>query len=122
MQARDQQVAPTVNGFDLDSLARQVASLQLSKRAVAQEQKVSESLTFAARPVRHATIQEAHSKTFQWVFDAKTDEKSSTALARWLETESGIFWISGKPSSGKSTFSETSLLTICLQKRLTPFQ
>lgn len=107
IQARNRHVAHPVNTLDVNSLARQVESLQLSKRAVAKEQKDLESLTFPARPVRHSTIHEAHSKTFQWVFEGKSNNKTPTAFARWLEAGTGIFWVSGKPGSGKSTFSET---------------
>ncbi|KAI1778487.1 hypothetical protein F4818DRAFT_302826 [Hypoxylon cercidicola] len=44
------------------------------------------------------TIDKNFQHTFEWIFD---DEK--TSLSRWLKTGEGLFWIHGKPGSGKST-------------------
>ncbi|KAF2972592.1 hypothetical protein GQX73_g1010 [Xylaria multiplex] len=55
------------------------------------------SLNYTCRPVRHDIIPQAHMNTFQWAF-----EKSS--LSDWLCSSNGIFWVSGKAGSGKSTF------------------
>lgn len=47
---------------------------------------------------RETAITEAFSETYRWIFD-----RQESPLARWLEDRSGIFWVSGKPGSGKST-------------------
>ncbi|KAH9212730.1 hypothetical protein DL95DRAFT_340078, partial [Leptodontidium sp. 2 PMI_412] len=47
---------------------------------------------------RHESIMDAHRDTFKWIYDATVSGFSS-----WLRTQDGIFWISGKPGSGKST-------------------
>jgi len=57
--------------------------------------KIIASLNYDSRPVRHDAVPQAHKNTFQWAFDSR--------LAEWFRTGSGIFWISGKPGSGKST-------------------
>jgi hypothetical protein len=54
------------------------------------------SLNYDSRAVRHESVPLAHKSTFQWAFDSR--------LADWLRSGGGIFWISGKPGSGKSTF------------------
>ncbi|KAK2607040.1 hypothetical protein N8I77_005749 [Diaporthe amygdali] len=51
---------------------------------------------------RHESIPLAYPATFEWVFDKKSPQNSH--LLEWLESGSEIFWISGKPGAGKSTF------------------
>ncbi|KAK0645399.1 hypothetical protein B0T16DRAFT_411116 [Cercophora newfieldiana] len=86
-------------------LGRRFSSLQISQTILDREQSLLKSLDFSARPIRHRSIPEAHSKTFRWVFQPSQGAPSAaTRLGHWLENSSGIFWISGKPGSGKSTF------------------
>jgi len=54
-----------------------------------------DSLPFEQMGFRHSKIQPAHSGTLEWVF--------STQWKSWIESADPIFWISGKPGSGKST-------------------
>ncbi|ORY13816.1 hypothetical protein BCR34DRAFT_456125, partial [Clohesyomyces aquaticus] len=53
------------------------------------------SLSFDAIEVRHAQIAKAHKKTFEWIYNS--------SFGNWLRSGEGIFWLSGKPGSGKST-------------------
>jgi hypothetical protein len=57
---------------------------------------------------RHGKIMEAHNATFDWVFKSHelplSDIRSRINLASWLRSGEGIFWVSGKAGSGKSTF------------------
>ena len=62
-------------------------------------QSIITSLDYEYRTVRHRQIHEAHHQTFGWVFH---DDYSG--LLKWLKEGTGIFWVSGKPGSGKSTF------------------
>ncbi|KAK4217708.1 hypothetical protein QBC37DRAFT_396565 [Rhypophila decipiens] len=84
------------------SLEQQLSQLTLSEEQAAAEQAILRSLSFDSRPTRHLTIPEAHQKTFQWVLKHGSDEGMSR-LAGWLVAGKGIFWVSGKPGSGKST-------------------
>lgn len=59
-------------------------------------EKIVASLNYASRPVRHDSVPQAHQNTFQWAFDSQ--------LSKWFSSGKGIFWVSGKPGSGKSTF------------------
>lgn len=63
-----------------------------------------ESLWFPEILSREETIADAHSKTFQWIFD-KPDQvvRPWGNFIAWLEGEKGTYWISGKAGSGKST-------------------
>jgi hypothetical protein len=53
------------------------------------------ALTFNGRRQRQAAVSEAYAGTFEWIFQIK--------FVSWLESSDPIFWISGKPGSGKST-------------------
>ncbi|PVH71502.1 hypothetical protein DL98DRAFT_435100, partial [Cadophora sp. DSE1049] len=48
---------------------------------------------------RYEAVVEAHPKTFEWVFQ----DLKGTTLSTWLKRGSGLYWICGKPGSGKST-------------------
>jgi len=54
---------------------------------------------FAEIDDRREQVQEAHRETFRWIFQSDHE----TGFATWLSAEDGIFWIHGKPASGKST-------------------
>ena len=51
-------------------------------------------------------MSEAYQKTFQWVFEPKAIDGSTPrwdGIVQWFERGNGIYWISGKAGSGKST-------------------
>lgn len=53
---------------------------------------------------RQEEVSGAYIGTFQWIFDATTDDtKAWDNFAQWLESGDGVYWISGRPGSGKST-------------------
>ncbi|PWY83655.1 hypothetical protein BO94DRAFT_468597 [Aspergillus sclerotioniger CBS 115572] len=68
-----------------------------------------ESLKFSSMTDREDSVTVAHGGTFDWIFSDENlgHEKSQVeeSLTTWLSNahDSGIFWISGKPGSGKST-------------------
>jgi hypothetical protein len=62
------------------------------------EQHILNSLRFNTMDYRHAAITKEHQNTLHWVFD-----RSSVNVVEWLEGNNNLYWISGKPGSGKST-------------------
>ena len=54
-----------------------------------------QSLFFPEIYARREAIEEAHKTTFQWIFEHD--------FAVWLQSGHGVYWISGKAGSGKST-------------------
>ena len=54
---------------------------------------------FAEIDDRQEQVQGAHRETFRWIFQSDHE----TGFAAWLSSGDGIFWIHGKPASGKST-------------------
>lgn len=47
---------------------------------------------------RYEDIAKAHKETFRWIY-----EKPELDFVKWLQGGEGIFWITGKAGSGKST-------------------
>ncbi|KAE9569295.1 hypothetical protein CGMCC3_g14616 [Colletotrichum fructicola] len=58
------------------------------------------TLNFSQIKARQNEIPKAHQNTFEWIFN----ESLEGNLSKWLHPCSdGVFWITGKPGSGKST-------------------
>lgn len=47
---------------------------------------------------REYNIAEAHQKTFHWIY-----ERPDLGFVQWLKSGTGVYWITGKAGSGKST-------------------
>ncbi|KAL2063564.1 hypothetical protein VTL71DRAFT_5369 [Oculimacula yallundae] len=68
------------------------------------QKSILESLKYAAMSNRYESLPDAHPQTFEWVFyGSQKDNAMWKNLRNWLKTGSGIYWIGGKPGSGKST-------------------
>ncbi|KAL8916061.1 MAG: hypothetical protein Q9208_008715 [Pyrenodesmia sp. 3 TL-2023] len=69
--------------------------------------RLLDSLFFPEIVAREEQIAEAFDGTCRWIFDSLDDQESKTRpwsdFRNWLETENGVYWISGKPGAGKST-------------------
>lgn len=57
---------------------------------------------------RHSQIAEAHRTTFEWIFDPDLKKMTRTCgpsptFNTWLQSDEKLFWVTGKPGSGKST-------------------
>ncbi|KAM7203885.1 hypothetical protein V8F33_001856 [Rhypophila sp. PSN 637] len=51
---------------------------------------------------RKSRVSKAHDTTFRWIFD-KNISGPWDSFNAWLKSEEQVYWISGKPGSGKST-------------------
>ncbi|KAK4040863.1 hypothetical protein C8A01DRAFT_45882 [Parachaetomium inaequale] len=88
----------------MHALSLAISNLGAHGRTLAREQDLLASLHFLAFQVRHESIDKAHADTYEWIFqDAVPDTAQPIRFAQWLEQGNGIFWIHGKPGSGKST-------------------
>lgn len=102
----------------MDKLAARLKELSLDAMHVIDSRKIEDilfSLDYPKRSARYEAIPEAHAETFGWALRRPLswiDETRSSSvmdsnqgkLLKWLERGTGIFWVSGKPGSGKSTF------------------
>ncbi|KAI9801835.1 MAG: hypothetical protein M1825_003208 [Sarcosagium campestre] len=72
------------------------AGIQSSSNAL--YQRILASLYLPDSQERFDQVEDACDGTFEWLF-----EKPELGFVKWLRSGKGIFWISGKPASGKST-------------------
>lgn len=87
-------------------LAANIQQAVQQLESLACQTSILESLRFDDMLRREDDITEAFGGTCTWAFDAK-----ASPLSSWLETCTGIFWVSGKPGSGKSTFMKAIATT-----------
>jgi hypothetical protein len=64
--------------------------------------RIANILWFRCLQDRKTFIEPSHAKTFEWALNRPPDD-SWDDLAEWLTSGSSIYWIQGKPGSGKST-------------------
>ncbi|KAH0536518.1 hypothetical protein FGG08_006614 [Glutinoglossum americanum] len=98
-------------GVNISSISPEVQSLlrnliDLPKRT-SSELLVLRSLAFDTMHWRFDHVDEAHFKTFRWIFDESqaksSDHPNRVSFVNWLADGTEIFHISGKLGSGKST-------------------
>lgn len=92
------------SGSDIEALRSQLSILDTLRNDIARDHRILESLRFERQPERHKLIPKAHRKTFSWILDPSNTDTEASKLRRWLlQADKSIFWVSGKPGSGKST-------------------
>lgn len=72
---------------------------KVEKLIIQKRQSILRTLYYEQLREREFAIMDAHAKTFQWVFARNTDYR----FLEWLREQNGIYWITGKAGSGKST-------------------
>jgi hypothetical protein len=91
----------------------------------AAEQRVLDSLQFPKIQERRHQIHEAHRETYRWILQPPTDQNQQwDSFSDWLSspTESrNIYWIYGKPGSGKSTMMEFLNQNIVIPDNMLPW-
>jgi energy-coupling factor transporter ATP-binding protein EcfA2 len=68
-----------------------------------QKQRLLASLKFDEMALRHERIPKAARDTFEWVYRAPESGEAWSSFVAWLQGDDGVYWITGKPGSGKST-------------------
>ncbi|KAI0521799.1 prion-inhibition and propagation-domain-containing protein [Xylaria bambusicola] len=72
-------------------------------------QDILDAIWFRSLDHRRYAVKEAHQETFHWALERPEDSRSRNErvkwddLPSWLESGNGLYWISGKAGSGKST-------------------
>ncbi|KAM0794000.1 hypothetical protein BDR22DRAFT_49856 [Usnea florida] len=92
---------PTSAMADLTS---QLSALAIEGKIYSKQLKVIESLRFEMIFERRMRIVEAYPTTFEWLFAKRSPVKlPGVSMLQWLQECNGIYWVSGKAGSGKST-------------------
>ncbi|KAM5362285.1 hypothetical protein ACJZ2D_012640 [Fusarium nematophilum] len=61
------------------------------------------NLSFEEIYDRHERISDAFARTFEWIYQPPKPGATWASFINWLKHEDGVYWITGKPGSGKST-------------------
>ncbi|KAJ2967799.1 hypothetical protein NUW58_g10361 [Xylaria curta] len=70
-------------------------------QTTSKNQELLEALYFRTLQSRTIKSNHAHAETFKWAYS--NNPKRRLKFREWLETRKDVFWIYGKPGSGKST-------------------
>jgi len=90
---------------EIQALTGGLATMSIQSQHLAREQAILTTLDFAQRPARYDGIPDAHQKTFTWIFHTPAASELAPPRAdfsHWLRSGEGVFWIAGRPGSGKS--------------------
>ncbi|CAI6339389.1 unnamed protein product [Periconia digitata] len=74
---------------------------RFSKEAI--HRRITTRLEFPKKMDRYDIIKPAHKRTFDWIFQETQADAQWSNFSQWLLSKTGVFWISGKAGSGKST-------------------
>jgi ribosome biogenesis GTPase A len=78
-------------------LLEAIRRFESAARRAFKTQFLLESLSYSSMYMREGSIRSNHPGTFQQMYSR------DSRLYRWLQDGKGLFWVSGKPGSGKST-------------------
>ncbi|KAF5601657.1 heterokaryon incompatibility protein het-E-1 [Fusarium subglutinans] len=89
------------------------SSIQLSpQRRQHLEQIFISRVRYGTIQERVLTIKEAHKGTFRWIFNDNNAGIPPIGFKEWLASDGSLYWITGKPGSGKSTLMKYLLQPI----------
>lgn len=92
------------NFGDIAKVRRKMADAVRDEKDFYTRRRLIDKLKFIKIRDRQQSTPHAHRKTFRWVYSHRKHRgRRGGQLADWLHHQSGIFWITGKPASGKST-------------------
>ncbi|KAH7073225.1 hypothetical protein FB567DRAFT_633084 [Paraphoma chrysanthemicola] len=84
-----------------------LADITFQVQQTSQRHTIIASLRYDYMEIRHDAIIDAHSRTFDWIFHPSKlgphDPRSRIKYSTWLESSGKVYWVTGKPGSGKST-------------------
>ncbi|KAI4220349.1 MAG: hypothetical protein L6R36_007688 [Xanthoria steineri] len=86
------------------TLSQKAHVVEQNKQYHSQQQhdQILNSLNFIEMHSRMNNIEESHADTFQWIFEQDATQPWDS-FCDWLRDDDAVYWIKGKPGSGKST-------------------
>ena len=80
-----------------------LTTFQQEGERVLLRQDILASLRFDEIHARSSRIVQPNLCTYEWIFEKDPARKQKVKYMRWLEDEHGVYWVTGKAGSGKST-------------------
>ncbi|KAF1953597.1 hypothetical protein CC80DRAFT_507092 [Byssothecium circinans] len=106
------------NAHDVELFSRQLLDGAQFDKELLDMRRILSLLQFEQISDRQEAIKENHRRTFEWAYEqgrplAQADHKSAEdegdalpqwdSFLEWLQEDGNVYWITGKPGSGKST-------------------
>jgi len=111
-ELRDARIASDRNHTKTQQQVTELQTAIVSVEVTAKRNEVLESLRYPDMSARQQNIKPPSSGTFEWIFDDSAPKEDPPRdgrgrlqgkFARWLRSDEPLFWIAGKPGSGKSS-------------------
>jgi Cdc6-like AAA superfamily ATPase len=104
----DQALRNSKNKADEDDLIENISKVALDGLHYSAEQKILSRLRFVRLEDRYRLISAAHRNTLTWLFgdtvlQGRHQFNEPSTFLQWLQSDNDLYWISGRPGSGKST-------------------
>ena len=119
------------NGVNFSKFFFQATEKDRLEKERLDKERILEKLHFHNMEDRSERISIAHARTFEWIFHdpgsaqppSQTEQKQGSvpvwaSFTEWLQKGEGLYWITGKPGSGKSTFMKFLFLDARTDKYL----
>ncbi|KAF2026984.1 hypothetical protein EK21DRAFT_102841 [Setomelanomma holmii] len=107
LQCIQNRVADIHNDEYWRKLSEAFSSITAQVQQVSRHHDIVASLRYEFMETRHDAIADVHKRTFEWILNSRSlpsdDPRSQITFANWLRCGDGIYWVTGKPGSGKST-------------------
>jgi len=101
LQATQQRIADLHDEVFWKTLQEQFFQLSWTVHKVSRCHMIISSLRYDYMQIRQSAIRDAHQRTFTWMHNDGAPfshhMRSSTGFTQWLQRDSGIYWITGKP-------------------------
>lgn len=89
---------------NLHKFSTTLSDLRTASESASDTLQILNTLYFPRITARERKIPKAHESTFIWAYQSEVSDRSQRVnFVEWLKAERGVFWIQGKPGSGKST-------------------
>ncbi|KAF3396409.1 hypothetical protein F1880_007186 [Penicillium rolfsii] len=80
---------------DIAAITHEIQTTANASHKLVMQLSIMRSLVFDGMGLRRSQVAEAHTHTYSWAYMSNFSE--------WMISDDPLFWISGKPGSGKST-------------------
>ncbi|KAK8070389.1 hypothetical protein PG997_010592 [Apiospora hydei] len=102
-------------------LASAMDNLRVKGMEASSSQQLLKKLHFTSISTREQKIEKPHARTFEWLVSPSAEggrPSSCVDFITWLRSGDGVFWIHGKPGSGKSTFMKFVCEQVSVRRHL----
>jgi Cdc6-like AAA superfamily ATPase len=107
-RTREDDLVEDISKAGEDDLVEKISKVALDGLHYSAEQKILSRLRFIRLEDRYRLISVAHRNTLIWLFgdtalQGQYQVSESSTFVQWLQSDNDLYWISGRPGSGKST-------------------